>query len=186
MLSEHPLVRVADRLRGALRPAETLARLNGDEFALPSEDGADPVAMAGRVVCAFQEPFTVNGTPVTVSASIGVAKLRPGAEVADVECCSHMLTPRCGLRNNRKGRFAVYDPITALNRTRELQLRDLLRQAIAAGDRGRVPANRRVDSGRVIAFEALARWQQDGEMSDPSVFVLIAARSGLSPTSPTT
>ena len=180
---DHLLVRVADRLRGALRPADTLARLSGDEFALLLEDGADPVEMAGRVVCALQEPFTVNGTPVTVSASIGVAELRPGAEVADVDILlAHADAAMWSAKQRRKGRFAVYDPIMALNRTRELQLRDLLRQAIAAGAIEAVyQPIVELDSGRVIAFEALARWQQDGEMVDPSVFVPIAARSGLLP-----
>ena len=180
---DHLLARVADRLRGALRPADTLARLSGDEFALLLEDGADPVAMAGRVVCAFQEPFTVNGTPITVSASIGVAELRPGAEVANVDMLlAHADAAMCSAKHLRKGRFAVYDPIMALTRTRELQLRDLLRQAIAAGVIEAVyQPIVELDSGRVIAFEALARWQHDGEMVEPSVFVPIAARSGLLP-----
>jgi diguanylate cyclase (GGDEF)-like protein len=180
---DHLLVRVADRLRGALRPADTLARVSGDEFALLLEDGADPVAMAGRVVCAFQEPFTVNGTPITVSASIGIAELRPGAEVANVDTLlAHADAAMCSAKHLRKGRFAVYDPIMALTRTRELQLRDLLRQAIAAGVIEAVyQPIVELDSGRVIAFEALARWKHDGEMVDPSVFVPIAARSGLLP-----
>ena len=180
---DHLLVRVADRLRGALRPADTLARLSGDEFALLLEDGADPVAMAGRVVGAFQEPFTVNGTPITISASIGVAELGPGAEVANVDMLlAHADTAMRSAKHLGKGRFAVYDPIMALARTRELQLRDLLRQAIAGGVIEAVyQPIVELASGRVIAFEALARWRHDGEMVDPSVFVPIAARSGLLP-----
>jgi diguanylate cyclase (GGDEF)-like protein len=96
---DHLLMRVADRLRGALRPADTLARLSGDEFALLLEDGADPVAMAGRVVGAFQEPFTINGTPITISASIGVAELGPAPRWPTSTCCSHMPTPRCAPRS---------------------------------------------------------------------------------------
>ena len=180
---DHLLMRVADRLRGALRPADTLARLSGDEFALLLEDGADPVAMAGRVVGAFQEPFTINGTPITISASIGVAELGPGTEVANVDMLlAHADTAMCSAKHLGKGRFAVYDPIMALARTRELQLRDLLRQAIAGGVIEAVyQPIVELASGRVIAFEALARWRHDGEMVDPGVFVPIAARSGLLP-----
>ncbi len=177
------LVRVADRLRRALRPADTLARLSGDEFALLLEDGADPVAMAGRVVCAFQEPFTVEGTPITISASIGVAELGPGAEVADVDLLlAHADAAMCSAKHLGKGRLAVYDPIMARTRTRELQLRDLLRQAIAGGVIEAVyQPIVELASGRVIAFEALARWRHDGQVVEPSVFVPIAARSGLLP-----
>jgi diguanylate cyclase (GGDEF)-like protein len=177
------LVRVADRLRGALRPSDTLARLSGDEFALLLEDGADPVAMAGRVVRAFQEPFTVKGTPITISASIGVVELGPGAEVADVDLLlAHADAAMCSAKHLGKGRLAVYDPIMTRTRTRELQLRDLLRQAIAGGliEAAYQPIVE-LASGRVIAFEALARWRHDGQMVDPSVFVPIAARSGLLP-----
>jgi diguanylate cyclase (GGDEF)-like protein len=177
------LVRVADRLRGALRPADTLARLSGDEFALLVEDGADPVAMAGRVVGAFQEPFTVEGTPITISASVGVAELGPGAEVADVDMLlAHADAAMCSAKHLGKGRLAVYDPIMSRTRTRELQLRDLLRQAIADGVIEAVyQPIVELASGRVIAFEALARWRHDGQVVDPSVFVPIAARSGLLP-----
>jgi diguanylate cyclase len=70
----------------------------------------------------------------------------------------------------------------ARTRTRELQLRDLLRQAIAGGVIEAVyQPIVELASGRVIAFEALARWRHDGQVVDPSVFVPIAARSGLLP-----
>jgi diguanylate cyclase (GGDEF)-like protein len=102
---DHLLVRVADRLRGALRPADTLARVSGDEFALLLEDGADPVAMAGRVVCVFQEPFTVNGTPITSQRASGSRSCAPALRWPTSTRCSHTLTPRCALRNT-SGRAA--------------------------------------------------------------------------------
>jgi diguanylate cyclase (GGDEF)-like protein len=110
------LVRVADRLRSALRPADTLARLSGDEFALLLEDGADPAAMAARVVSAFQEPFTVKGTHITISASVGVADLGPGAEVANVDMLlAHADAAMCSAKHRGKGRFAVYEPTMGAN-----------------------------------------------------------------------
>ncbi len=42
------LTRAGERLRGALRPGDTLARLGGDEFAVLLEDDGEPAAVGGR------------------------------------------------------------------------------------------------------------------------------------------
>ncbi|MDQ1678438.1 MAG: hypothetical protein QOC93_3582 [Actinomycetota bacterium] len=70
------LRQVAARLRGALRPGDTVGRLSGDEFAvlLPGvtdEAAADEVAR--RVVGCFDEPFRIEGSQLRVTTSVGVA-----------------------------------------------------------------------------------------------------------------
>jgi diguanylate cyclase len=69
------LVEVAERLRGALRPSDTVARFGGDEFVLIARDlpgEAAAVSVARRVAAAFAEPFVLCGQPQIVSVSIGV------------------------------------------------------------------------------------------------------------------
>ncbi|HWM06845.1 MAG TPA: EAL domain-containing protein [Actinophytocola sp.] len=166
----------ADRMRAEANNREA-------EFALLLEDRADPVTMAERVVDAVQEPFTGNGTPSTFSASIGVVERPPAAEVSTIDMLlAHAGAAMGSAMHGGNGRFARYDPITSLTRTGELRLQEVLRRAIAAGSIEAVyQPIVELDSGRVIAFEALARWQHNGEMIDPDVFVPIAARSGLLP-----
>lgn len=80
------LTLLADRLRAAVRPADTVARLGGDEFALLLEElpGADEVlAVAERVSHSLGPAFDLAGHQVTVSASIGVGLRSSGGATAD-------------------------------------------------------------------------------------------------------
>ena len=67
------LVAVGDRMRSCLRPADTVARLGGDEFAVLIEQPVEPPsAVAERLVSVLAAPYVVEGTLVTVTASIGL------------------------------------------------------------------------------------------------------------------
>ncbi len=75
------LIAVAARLRGAVRPGDTLARLGGDEFVALLEAVADAgaaEAVAGRLLAALVEPVAIDGRGHAVTASIGIALCGPG------------------------------------------------------------------------------------------------------------
>ncbi|WP_106281086.1 diguanylate cyclase domain-containing protein [Geodermatophilus tzadiensis] len=70
------LRQVSARLRAAVRPGDTVGRLSGDEFAvlLPRLGSpTDAGSVVARVDEAFTEPFRLDGTPVEVGTSTGVA-----------------------------------------------------------------------------------------------------------------
>lgn len=70
------LVQIAERLRPALRPADTLGRWGGDEFVVVCEDlerASEAPGIARRLAAALEVPFTVRDTELHVTASIGVA-----------------------------------------------------------------------------------------------------------------
>jgi diguanylate cyclase (GGDEF)-like protein/PAS domain S-box-containing protein len=74
------LLAVAERLRISLRPEDSAARLEGDEFAVLVEnilDRDDLEAVASRIQHRLEEPFDVFGSFVRVSASVGVAMAGP-------------------------------------------------------------------------------------------------------------
>ena len=177
------LALAARRLAGAVSPGDTLARLSGDEFAVLLEAAGDPTVVATRLLGALADPFLVGPDPVTISASVGIAALSEDEQGIGVEAMlAHADIALYTAKRAGKGSFAVYDPLMTLPGTRALHLREPLRQAL--NDRS-VEAYFQpiveLGSGRVTAFESLARWCHDGRYVEPDVFIPIAARSGLTP-----
>jgi diguanylate cyclase (GGDEF)-like protein/PAS domain S-box-containing protein len=69
------LVAIAARAAAALRPADTLARVGGDEFVIIAEDLAnidEAVDLAVRTCAELERPFVVSGESVVCTASAGV------------------------------------------------------------------------------------------------------------------
>ncbi|WP_328459856.1 GGDEF domain-containing protein [Actinoplanes sp. NBC_00393] len=83
------LVAVAQRLRDAVRGADTAARLGGDEFAVlldGMDSPRDAVLVAERLLASIQEPLTLSGIDLAPAASVGVAVWR---EHADIDALLH-------------------------------------------------------------------------------------------------
>jgi diguanylate cyclase (GGDEF)-like protein/PAS domain S-box-containing protein len=75
-IGDRLLVAVAERLFGALRPGDTVARVGEDEFAILCDDIAKregAATIAERVHDAVIEPFAFEGEEVAASGSIGFA-----------------------------------------------------------------------------------------------------------------
>ncbi|MDQ6817938.1 MAG: sensor domain-containing diguanylate cyclase [Actinomycetota bacterium] len=74
-IGDSVLVELGARLRAAVRPVDTVARIGGDEFVVICEqvnEGA-AVALGRRVQEAVQVPVVVRGVEHQVSASVGIA-----------------------------------------------------------------------------------------------------------------
>ena len=170
---------VGSRLRVALPPTMTVARIGGDEFAalVESEDPAGDADTAARGVGeALRPPTQLAGAEVFVTASVGVAV---GNDVDVLFRQADLAMYRA--KANGKAQSVVYDRSLDDALGERLSLLGELRRARI--DREFLLHYQPVvdlDDGRVVGAEALLRWQHPTRgIVPPGEFVPIAEECGL-------
>ncbi|HTW26941.1 MAG TPA: EAL domain-containing protein [Acetobacteraceae bacterium] len=177
------LCAVADRLRRVTRSVDSVARLGGDEFAiLQSEVDSrlDCAATARRIIRELGRPFDIMGHHVVIGASVGLA-LAPADGYAPDDLLKRADMALYSAKADGRGCFRFFEreletQIQARHRT-ELDLRE----ALAAGqlDIHYQPIIN-VESGRIIAFEALVRWHHPNRgLVLPNEFIPLSEDIGL-------
>ncbi|MEN9644793.1 MAG: hypothetical protein RL238_1462 [Actinomycetota bacterium] len=174
------LIDFARRIRGALGPDDTLARLAGDEFAVLCRRTVDGMhQLAGQLVSEARRPFSIDGLEIVVTMSVGVAPM-----VGAVKDASTMLR-RADIamytaKNQHTGYELYRDEIDRRTPARLSMLGDL-RNALEHHDL-QVHLQPKLDlaTGIVVGVEALARWSHPtrGYVS-PEDFVHVAEETGL-------
>ena len=173
-------IRRATRCCGALaaraRPSavaegQTIARLGGDEFAvlMPGAGAAPAAALAEAIVAAVREPVTLDGRPITVGASIGIALApRDGTrpDPADEVRRPRALPGQGGRARHASGFFApAMDAAMQARQRLELDLRDALERAEF---RVLYQPVARIADGAVVGYEALLRWSHPAQRRHPA------------------
>jgi diguanylate cyclase (GGDEF)-like protein/PAS domain S-box-containing protein len=177
------LVAVARRLREHVRPGVTVARLGGDEFAILVEglnEEAGALAIAQRIVTAFDEPFRIEGLQLGARLSVGVAVdiNRKGSPAWLLRAADLAMYEAKGLG---KGRWRVYDPQAHLASARRLVLESELRRAV---ERKQFllyyQPVRDFQTGEIVGSEALLRWNHPKRgIVAPGEFIPTLESSGL-------
>lgn len=175
------LISVARRVKGALRGHDILARTGGDEFAiqLTLDDGPnDALHVAKRIHNALTTPFRLSDFEIRVDCSIGIAI---GDEtVADAE--ELIRHAQFAMKRAKKsGRTEVYQTRAFDLARQQFSIETELRRAIDNGDLAlHFQPICDLASGRIISFEALARWTNErGHQVSPNDFIPVAEESGL-------
>jgi diguanylate cyclase (GGDEF)-like protein/PAS domain S-box-containing protein len=176
------LTSVAERLRDTVRRADTVARLDGDEFAVLLEDTgiADGIRIAQRLGDALDRPFEVSGREVFARASVGVACGGPEVQTAD-ELLTNADLAMYLAKGQGKARYAVFESALQEAAIERLELEADLRRAVALGEFFLLyqPVVRLGDRS-IVGMEALIRWKRPGgEVVNPEQFIPAAEDTGL-------
>jgi diguanylate cyclase (GGDEF)-like protein len=172
---------IGERLRAELRESDTLARLGGDEFGvlLPTESIEDAMPLAGRIHAALETPFLLDGFPLEVSASMGVAAYPEHGDDAD-GLVQHAEVAMY-VAKDAHAATSVYDAEQDTNDAARLALAGELRRAIETEELVvHFQPKAELASGRILGAEALVRWQHpERGFIPPNDFIPIAERTGL-------
>lgn len=194
-VGDRVLQNVAWRINNTLREGDLVARQGGDEFIVvmmddprysPSvaEDVRQRLArgaeeMARRISRTLRQPFEINGYAHRLGASIGVSLFPflsddPESVIDQADMAMYAA--------KRSGQHTVFfSPELATGRQQRLSLETKLNHALAEGElQLHYQPVWELDSGRIVAVEALLRWQDaGGEMISPATFIPVAEEIGL-------
>jgi diguanylate cyclase (GGDEF)-like protein/PAS domain S-box-containing protein len=176
------LMEIGRRLDGMLRASDTVARLGGDEFGVLLPDPtsvADVTIAAERVRAAIQEPVIVQGLPLSVDASIGVALFpRDGLEVETL--LKHADVAMYHAKNENAG-VSFYEPSRHDDDPVRLTLVGELRRALEERELAlHYQPKASLLDGSVRSVEALLRWNHpERGLVLPDEFIPIVQQTGL-------
>jgi len=177
------LVEIAERLRCAVRPGDTIGRLGGDEFALALAQLArvdDAALVAQKIVSALAAPFQLNGHEVYVSASIGIA-LHPLDGRDGDALLKNADTAMYRAKESGRNAYQFYLPQMNERALARMQMEALLRSAQERGEyllHYQPKVN--LQTGEISGMEALLRWQPWGRSPvSPDEFIPVLEDTGL-------
>ena len=175
------LLATAQRLLSCVRPGDTVARLGGDEFAVLIDEASEQVATAtaARVLKTLDEPVTIEGREVVVSASIGIVfgDIGQGAD----ELLRQADTAMYAAKAAGKNRYLLFEPHMHDRVLERLEIGTELQFALQRDELvlQYQPIVRLAD-GMIEGVEALVRWHHPRKgVVPPGHFIPIAEESGL-------
>ena len=160
-----------------------LSRLGGDEFVMLLPDTRDRFAagtVARRILAHLEQPITVEGHEVFVTASIGISTY-PEDGLSNEILIRNADTAMYHAKQQGKAAFQYYSAAMNAASVERLTLETGLRRALEDGSlKLHYQPQVEMKTGKIIGAEALLRWEhpQRGHIS-PGSFIPIAEASGL-------
>jgi len=167
----------------ALMPDALIGRLGGDEFgiALVGQDNKPALVRLGdRILHSLGQPISIDGRPIRLSATIGVALWPQDAAEADELISKADLALYKGKKDGRASTIAFESELLADERHKRFVERDLRAALLLNELEVHYQPIFAVDGVTRISHEALVRWQHPvrGRML-PGEFIAIAEQSDL-------
>jgi diguanylate cyclase (GGDEF)-like protein len=177
------LKQATQRLSNCLGETDILSRFGGDEFAiiqsdLTSSDSA--IALSKKILNTLSKPFLLKGQQVYISASIGIS-IYPFDNTNVNQLLQNADNALYQAKQKGRNNYQFYSAQMNAKLQERLNLERELHKALKRGEL-LLHYQPRVDlhSGRMIAVEALLRWQSSTlGLISPAKFIPIAEENGL-------
>lgn len=174
---------LARRLEKCLREVDTASRLGGDEFAILLDgitDLRDATRTAERIQQAVDAPFAIDGKDVFTTVSIGIAMMDGRYERGE-ELLRDADAAMYRAKIDGRARCQVFDRDMHTTVMAQLRLEADLRTAL---ERNELLVHYQpivaVQTGALVGFEALARWNHpERGLVGPAEFIPAAEDTGL-------
>ncbi len=174
----------AARMKASVRHTDVVARLGGDEFVVVAQRilrEADAEVLARKLLAALSAPLEIAGPKsIQFTVSVGIAVYPRDAKDAEALLQRADLAMYQVKRRGRNG-YQTFDATDASPKYETLSLERRIDEGLRNGEF--VPYYQPIvdlESGRLVAFEALARWNHpDRGVLLPFGFIPIAEDSDL-------
>ncbi len=162
---DHLLIKIAERLKSCVRDKDVVARIDGDDFAIvlypiKRADLAVALSISDRICAALSQPFSIDRVTCYLTCSIGIC-LAGRAPRADAE--SVLASAEIALNLARKEGPGATRSFSPKMRREAQKLHSLSAELEAALENGQIRPYFQpqicTDSGEIVGFEALARWE---------------------------
>jgi diguanylate cyclase (GGDEF)-like protein/PAS domain S-box-containing protein len=171
----------AERIAGAIRPGDTVARFGGDEFVVLCDDvsALETEKIAERVLAALSRSCLIGDQEMTITASLGIAvsdeEATPESLLRDSDAAMYRAKER------GRGRVELFDQVLRSKADRRLATASALRRAL---DREEFTVHYQpivdLSTGALVSAEALVRWEHpDRGLVGPDDFIPLAEETGL-------
>ena len=175
------LIAVARRIESLIRDGDVFARLDGDEFAILTQDVSDlrrSRAMADRLVESLSAPFVLDELTLSITASIGIAGADDAESAADLARNADVAMYMA--KAESRGGVAVFDPGMPTEIRERRELASDLQQAVDLDQLElRYQPIINLQTNTMAGVEALVRWQHpERGLVAPGQFIQIAEEHG--------
>ena len=182
-IADQVLIAFALRIRQAISQDAILSRLGGDEFGIllaNSADEAEARHAIQEILDVLNRPIWVEGQSISVQSSAGLIV----TDDTDSTAQSMLRKSSTALDSAKaldRGHIATFNDAMGAKVAERAELRDMLRVALQKNELRLVyQPILDIDSGKIVSFEALARWTvPDRGPISPAIFIPIAEASNL-------
>ncbi|APW40206.1 GGDEF domain-containing protein [Rhodoferax koreense] len=174
---------MARRLSAAVREADMVSRLGGDEFLVVLADigsREDAAGVADKLLAIVNEAVEIEGHLLSVSPSIGIGLFPDDGDNAD-DLIRHADAAMYHAKDSGRGHYQFFTPDMSQRAFDALHMESQLREAIA-GEQFVLHYQPQLSlaDGRLVGLEALVRWQHPQRgLIGPDAFVPFAEARGL-------